>query len=191
MSGGNSISCFIPHSTGLQTLATIRNCKYTSALRNLNLPARTIPLIGIVFLAKEPEGDRLDCLTQLPHEPRPHYRTRVWIQERFALRRKRWELTNLHTIQKQGRWSKLILAINVQRGNRIIVIETFFATPFSDLFRLKSTSNFCALDRSTNATFAECKQLKDEKIHDRITHFFTITVVSLVLRTATSTVGNP
>jgi len=36
----------------------------------------------------------------------------------------------------------LFLAINVQRGNRIIVIDTFFATSFSELFRMKvSTKN--------------------------------------------------
>jgi hypothetical protein len=34
----------------------------------------------------------------------------------------------------------LFLAINVQRGNRIIVIDTFFATSFSELFRLKVSS---------------------------------------------------
>jgi len=31
----------------------------------------------------------------------------------------------------------LVLAINVQRGNRIIVIDSIFATPFSDVFRVK------------------------------------------------------
>lgn len=31
----------------------------------------------------------------------------------------------------------LVLAINVQRGIRIIVIDSIFATPFSDVFRLK------------------------------------------------------
>jgi len=70
------------------------------------------------------------------------------------------------------------MAINVQQGNRIIVNDTFFATSFSDLFQLNATSNFCVLDESTNLTSAECKQLKHERIHDRITHFFTIVFVS-------------
>ena len=70
------------------------------------------------------------------------------------------------------------MAINVQRGNRIIVIETFFATPFSDLFQIKVTLNFFTIDGSTNPRFAERKQLKYERIHDRITHYFTIRFVS-------------
>ena len=75
------------------------------------------------------------------------------------------------------------MAINVQQGNRIIVIDTLFATPFSDLFQMKATLNFFAIDRSTNLTFVECKQLKHERIHDRITHFLMIRFMSLVSRT--------
>lgn len=70
------------------------------------------------------------------------------------------------------------MAINVQQGNRIIVIDTFFATSFSDLFQMKATPIFYVRDRSINLAFAECKQLKNEKIHDRITHFFIIAFMS-------------
>ena len=38
-------------------------------------------------------------------------------------------------------------------GNRIIVIKTFFATPFSDLFRLKINFEFLRIDLYFNITF--------------------------------------
>ena len=54
------------------------------------------------------------------------------------------EMRALVTINeiKTGRWPCLFWQSNVQRGNRIIVIDSFFATPFSDVFRLKVNRDF-------------------------------------------------
>jgi len=38
-------------------------------------------------------------------------------------------------------------------GIRIIVIKTFFATPFSDLFRLEINYDFLLIDLSCELTF--------------------------------------
>jgi hypothetical protein len=46
-------------------------------------------------------------------------------------------LITFKRFQKPGPLTLHVLAINVQRGIRIIVIDSFFATPFSDVFRLK------------------------------------------------------
>jgi len=91
-------------------------------------------------------------------------------------------LVNLHTIQTRVADQKLVWQSNVQRGNRIIVINTFFATPFSDLFQTKSTSNFFC-DRSIyKPEFHDRKQLKRERIHDRITRISAIDFVFLLSR---------
>jgi hypothetical protein len=63
------------------------------------------------------------------------------------------------------------------------VIETFFAIPFSDLFQVKSTSNFFCDRRIYKRRFRECKQLKRVRIHDRIIQILTIDFVSLLSRT--------
>ena len=55
-------------------------------------------------------------------------------------------------------------------GIRIIVIKTFFATPFSDLFRLKINYEFLLIELNCNITFYERKQLLNERIRDHFTH---------------------
>ena len=70
------------------------------------------------------------------------------------------------------------MAINVQRGNRIIVIKTFFATPFSDLFRLNINCKFLLIDHHFNITFRERKQLLNERIRDHFTHMMRFAFVS-------------
>ena len=55
--------------------------------------------------------------------------------------------------KKQAADQNLLMAINVQRGNRIIVIDAIFATPFSDLFRLKINSKILPIDRCFEITF--------------------------------------
>ena len=61
------------------------------------------------------------------------------------------------------------MAINCQRGIRIIDIDTFFAIPFSDLFRLKINSNFLTIEVLTNVTFKLRKRLLNERIRDHVT----------------------
>ena len=61
------------------------------------------------------------------------------------------------------------MAINCQRGIRIIDIDTFFAIPFSDLFRLKINSKILTIDVSFNITFKQRKRLLNERIRDHIT----------------------
>src|SRR5688500_11793138 len=51
-------------------------------------------------------------------------------------------LANLHTIKNRVADQNCAGQSTVQRGNRIIVIDTFFATPFSDLFQAESMRNF-------------------------------------------------
>ena len=70
------------------------------------------------------------------------------------------------------------MAIKCQRGNRIIVLETFFATSFSDLFRLKINYEILAIDLHVNITFCERKQLLHERIRDHITHNTSLVYVS-------------
>jgi hypothetical protein len=65
----------------------------------------------------------------------------------------RRELVNLQTIIQQAADPNSIMAINVQRGIRIIVTDTIFATPFSDLFRTKFYSEILLLDLKFNITF--------------------------------------
>lgn len=48
------------------------------------------------------------------------------------------------------------------------MIETFFATPFSDLFRLKINSEILSIDLPFNITFKQRKRLLNERIRDRI-----------------------
>jgi len=90
-------------------------------------------------LAKIPTGDRLDCLAQLPHSVAPHttYLTDIAEGLRAIARKKDESLVNLHRSQQTGRWSTCTGNQMFSEGNRIIVIKTFFATPFSDLFRLE------------------------------------------------------
>jgi hypothetical protein len=92
-------------------------------------------------------------------------------------------LANLHTNQNRVADQELVWQSIVQRGNRIIVIDTFFAIPFSDLFRAKSTSNFFCDRRIYKRRFRECKQLKRVRIHDRIIQILTIVFMSLLSRT--------
>ena len=70
------------------------------------------------------------------------------------------------------------MAINVQRGNRIIVIKTFFATPFSDLFRLNINCKILLIDLYFKITFHQGKQLLYERIRDYITHMLKLSFVS-------------
>jgi len=55
-------------------------------------------------------------------------------------------------------------------GNRIIVIKTFFATPFSDLFRLEIKSGIFPIDLIANIPFPQRKQFVHVRIHDHITN---------------------
>ena len=55
-------------------------------------------------------------------------------------------------------------------GNRIIVIKTFFATPFSDLFRLEINSGIFPMELSFNIPFPQRKQLVHVRIRDHITN---------------------
>ena len=55
-------------------------------------------------------------------------------------------------------------------GNRIIVIKTFFATSFSDLFRLEINSKIFAIDLCFNTPFQQLKQLVHVRIRDHITN---------------------
>ena len=63
-------------------------------------------------------------------------------------------------------------------GIRIIVIKTFFATPFSDLFRLKINYEFLLIELNCNITFYERKQLLYERIRDHFTHLLKLNIVS-------------
>ena len=76
----------------------------------------------------------------------------------------------LQTIIQQAAEPLCIWQSICQRGNRIIVIDTFFAIPFSDLFRLKINSNFLPIDLLTNVTFKLRKRLLNERIRDHVTH---------------------
>jgi len=49
------------------------------------------------------------------------------------------------------------------------VIDTFFATSFSDLFRLKINSEILSIDLTFNITFKQRKRLLNERIRDHIT----------------------
>ena len=71
--------------------------------------------------------------------------------------------------KKQAADQNLLWQSNVQRGNRIIVIDTFFATPFSDLFRLPINDEILLINRYFNITLCERKQLLRERIRDHIT----------------------
>ena len=72
--------------------------------------------------------------------------------------------------EKQAADQNFLWQSNVQRGNRIIVIETFFATSFSDLFRLEINSKIMVIDLYFNLTFYQRKQLFNERIRDHFTH---------------------
>jgi hypothetical protein len=50
------------------------------------------------------------------------------------------------------------------------VIDTFFATSFSDLFRLKINSEILSIDVTFKITFKQRKRLLNERIRDHITH---------------------
>jgi len=62
------------------------------------------------------------------------------------------------------------------------VIETFFATSFSDLFRLKINSKIMSIDRDHNAYFSERKQLLHERIRDHFTYRMRCASVCKTLR---------
>ena len=89
-------------------------------------------------MAKRPttgRPPRLPCAT--PHEPRPTTHL-----DSFSLKapgkceNKDKSLVTFNE-SKNRPLTLYVLAINVQRGNRIIVIDSIFATPFSDVFRVK------------------------------------------------------
>ena len=63
-------------------------------------------------------------------------------------------------------------------GIRIIVIKTFFATPFSDLFRLVINYKILSMDLYFNITFYQRKQLLHERIRDHFTHVLKLNFVS-------------
>jgi hypothetical protein len=69
-------------------------------------------------------------------------------------------------------------------GIRIIVIKTFFATSFSDLFRLEINCEILPIDCRFNIPFSERKQLVGERIRDHITQNTKLIIVSLMSRTA-------
>jgi hypothetical protein len=62
------------------------------------------------------------------------------------------------------------MAINMSARDGIIDIDTFFATPFSDLFRLEINSKILPIDLRFNITFKQRKHLLNERIRDHITH---------------------
>jgi hypothetical protein len=70
------------------------------------------------------------------------------------------------------------LAINAQRGNRIIVIDIIFATSFSDLFRIEINCKILPIDRDCKSTFSKCKQFTHEKIRDHIMNMMRLAFVS-------------
>jgi len=51
------------------------------------------------------------------------------------------------------------------------VIDTFFAIPFSELFRTTTTWIFFRDQTIYKPLFRDRKQLKNERIHDHITQF--------------------
>ena len=63
-------------------------------------------------------------------------------------------------------------------GNRIIVIKTFFATPFSDLFRLKINYKILPIDLYFDISFYQRKQLLYVRIRDHFTHMLKLDSVS-------------
>lgn len=63
-------------------------------------------------------------------------------------------------------------------GIRIIVIKTFFAIPFSDLFRLNINYEILTIDPHFNITFCDRKQLLHERIRDHFTHMLKLNFVS-------------
>ena len=131
------------------------------------------------FVAKIPTGNRLDCLAQRPHQLRPTtYLTYLSSKASGQLREKDESLVTFKRIEKQAADQILLWQSNVQRGNRIIVIKTFFATPFSDLFRLKINYEILQIDRALNVTLRVRKQLLRERIRDHITHMLKLLFMS-------------
>jgi len=125
------------------------------------------------------------------HELRPFYYLRLTVDKGFPCEKEmRVKLTFTRFKNRVADQFRMAIKI-VQRGNRIIVIETFFAIPFSDLFQFRSRSNFLAIDWSTNLTFRECKQLKHERIHDRITQNCKSVFMSLLSQTRSWDRRNP
>jgi hypothetical protein len=94
------------------------------------------------------------------------------------LREKNMRASKPSRVKNQVADQNLLMAINVQRGNRIIVIDTFFAIPFSDLFRMIATPIFCARSITSNHSSHQRKHLTNERIDDRIAQTTRATFVS-------------
>ena len=120
--------------------------QHYTLIRHLLPPARN-SIWGYLFWRRSLWGDRLDCLAQLAARVTPqHHLTNIRLKVSGQLREKRWELVNLQTIIHRPLINSKFWQSNVQRGNRIIVIDTFFATSFSDLFRLKINFTILSID---------------------------------------------
>ena len=63
------------------------------------------------------------------------------------------------------------------------MIETFFATSFSDLFRLKINSEILSIDPQLNITFKQRKRLLNERIRDYVTRLKQMFFVSELSQT--------
>jgi hypothetical protein len=87
---------------GIKTLLAIRNRTTLHPHPVLNSSGKGIDL-GVIFLAKIPLGDRLDCLAQLPHLVTPRYLPDFSSLKVFwAIARKYESLVNLQTIIQQA-----------------------------------------------------------------------------------------
>ena len=99
-------------------------------------------MFGIYFLAKVPTGDRLRLPKRNSHESYVPLFYLLEDREKGLRALRESDECWLTFTQNKNRVAdqKLSLAIKiVQRGNRIIVIETFFAIPFSDKFKVAAT----------------------------------------------------
>jgi hypothetical protein len=70
------------------------------------------------------------------------------------------------------------LAINAQRGIRIIVIDIIFATSFSDLLQMEIKYKILPIDRLFNIAFLKRKQFTRERIRDHMTNMMRLAFVS-------------
>src|SRR5690242_9767936 len=104
--------------------------QHYTLIRHLLPPARN-SIWGYLFWRRSLWGDRLDCLAQLAARVTPqHHLTNIRLKVSGQLREKyESELTFKRSSNRSLTNSKFWQS-NVQRGNRIIVIDTFFATSF-------------------------------------------------------------
>ncbi len=137
-----NVSSFIYRTPTNRNCSAIRSPKNTSPRSGSMKLSDWIFFLRVIIWRRSPNRGaiRLDCLAQLSFVA-PTHLTWDWLTSegfRAIARNKIWERVNLPT---KSKIKSLIKTVNgnqpLQRGNRIIVIETFFATPFSDLIRTK------------------------------------------------------